>query len=774
LGILLASWWPIPLPFKFLSFGALPLLALGARHRNIALFILFMSLGMLRTGDRFWRPVPVPIRVWAAERKTVPVLFRAGEDCRGKNGKAQFNGTLLGWWEEERWVRASIPLLWQVASPDCDVRAGGFYRSLARFRIPRSFLNPSGQKAPRRLRAQGIGGMAWISGSPWIVPVQLPRHWLAKRVARLRQVFYRPLSGSPIRGLYLSLTLGDRGKLTPSQEEAFRRAGLSHLLVISGLHLGLVAAIFFGIFYFLGQIFRTWCGRGWVWLAALFLALLGAGGFSLGVGWSPPVLRSFGFIALVFIWVSFKLPRDLLHALGLLALGMLLWDPAYLWNLSFLMSFISVVGIILFIRRFKVFWDWFTRCFPKWDQPVLKWIAGLLGTTLTVNLILFPLTSYYFHQFSLVAPLANLVAGPLFSFIVMPCLTLINLFYLIFESHWLFPVLEWLLTLFLGVVSFFGKWSLASLWVTSPSPATWVFYVWGLIFFLTFPYLESGRKSFRLFLSAGIALWLLFLPLNPTVGPLKVTLFDVGQGESILITLPNGENLLLDGGGFNHGDFDVGERVIFPELIRRRIGKLRAMILSHPDRDHYGGLKYLAKQLPVQEFWYGQDPWVTPELKELKKLLSSQGTHLKKLHRSQNFSLAGVQFEILWPPRDPGVGRDNHNSLVMRLCHQKKCILLTGDIEGEGERQMVQKGSPLKSKWLKVAHHGSRTSTTSFFLEKVQPQTALISVGRANRFGMPHQEVLQRLRSRGIEVLRTDLTGQIEIIWPTALPIPNR
>lgn len=762
------------MPVRFLGFGVLPGLGFGSRTRSMAMFLFFVSLGMLRTGDRFWRPVPVPVQAWAAEGKTLPVLFRAGEDCREKNGKGQFSGTLLGWWEKERLVPASIPLAWNVASQDCDVRAGGFYRSRARFRIPHSFRNPSDQDARRGLRAQGVGGTAWISGSQWIVPVQLPRNEVMRRVARLRRVFYRPFSDSPIRGLYLSLTLGDRSQLNPSHEDAFRRAGLSHLLVISGLHLGLVAAIFFSVFYSLGQFFRTWSGRGWIWLAALFLALLGAGAYALAVGSAPPVLRSFGFIALIFVWVSLKLPRDLLHALGILALGMLLWEPAYLWNLSFLMSFISVGGIILFTRRYRVFWGWFATRFPKWDNLILKWMAGILGTTLSVNLILFPLTSHYFHQFSLVAPWANLVAGSLFSFLVMPCLTLINLFYLIFESDLLFPALEWLLSLFLGVVRFFGNGPVASLWVASPSPSTWIFYLGCLISFLVFFKLESGQKSFRFFLLAGVALWVLFLPIAPRYGPLKIALLDVGQGESILITLPNGENLLLDGGGFTRGDFDAGERVIFPELIRRRIGKLRAMILTHPDQDHYGGLNYIAKHLPVQEFWYGRDPWVTPQLNELKKLLFRQGTQLKKLHRSQIFFLAGVRFEILWPPREAGVGGDNDNSLVMRLCYQKKCILLTGDIESEAEREMMKGHLDIRSHWLKVAHHGSKTSTTVQFLEQVQPKTALMSVGESNRFGMPHHKVLRRLKDRGIQVLRTDLNGQIEITWPTVSAIPNR
>ncbi|HEX5032929.1 MAG TPA: ComEC/Rec2 family competence protein, partial [bacterium] len=280
-------------------------------------------------------------------------------------------------------------------------------------------------------------------------------------------------------------------------------------------------------------------------------------------------------------------------------------------------------------------------------------------------------------------------------------------------------------------------------------------------------------------LALGLAACLLFSGLGEAQraravpqGELSLTMFDVGQGESLLLELPEGQGLLLDGGGFPGSDFDVGRNVLMPELLARGRRRLEVMALSHPDADHAKGLRYLLDRLPPEELWIGIGTEVHPGFADLKELARSRGVALRVLSQGQRWKFGGADFEVLWPP-DHSVGlSDNNSSLVLRVCHFEYCLLLTGDIEAETEAALLRQAR--ETAVLKVAHHGSKTSSTPEFLTAWRPKVALISAGEGNRYRLPHRQVLDELEERGIHVLRTDRDGELRVKDLKASPIPSR
>lgn len=247
---------------------------------------------------------------------------------------------------------------------------------------------------------------------------------------------------------------------------------------------------------------------------------------------------------------------------------------------------------------------------------------------------------------------------------------------------------------------------------------------------------------------------------------LKLTMLDVGQGESLLLRLPEGQGLVIDGGGFPYSDFDVGGKVVLPELLGRGMQRPSALVLTHLDADHWKGLKSLAARLEVEEFWVGAGTLEDPGFTDLAEVLAGRGIPVRVLSEGRRWAMGGAEFEVLWPPaeaaRRSGLS-DNDRSLVLRVCLREVCFLLTGDLEAEGEAAVAAALAGRGCQVLKVGHHGSATSTSEAFLKGLRPHWALISAGEGNRYRLPHAAVLRRLTESGARLLRTDKMGQVEV-----------
>jgi competence protein ComEC len=250
---------------------------------------------------------------------------------------------------------------------------------------------------------------------------------------------------------------------------------------------------------------------------------------------------------------------------------------------------------------------------------------------------------------------------------------------------------------------------------------------------------------------------------------LEIAFLDIGQGDCAVVTFPNGHTMLVDAGGEPFAKFDTGRRVVLPYLRWRRIKRLDTVVMSHPHPDHFGGFPSVMRALPVGEFWHTGEKGGHRQYRALQKVLKERKIRQRLFPKRWSTDIGGVKVDVLHPFPGPYEGKTfywaldaNDNSLVLRLRYGQRTILLLGDVEERGEELMVERyGQGLRADVIKVAHHGSRTSSTELFLKTVRPRHAVMSLGRRNIFGFPHPEVKARYKRRKIRVWRTDRHGRI-------------
>jgi competence protein ComEC len=589
----------------------------------------------------------------------------------------------------------------------------------------------------------------------------------ATLLERLRNAAARRIEAElpPSRAsLAKALGLGDQAAIDVAQREAWARAGTAHLLSVSGLHVAIVAAFVYALWRFLlGRLpgaverFSTRRVAAALTLPAVFL-------YTVWVGSPACAVRSAVMAAVFFLGLAFGRPSSALNGLGVAGLGILLADPTSLYDPGFIMS-MGAVAALLFAPRLEPA--------KTLKGRVMRLGVASLVTSLAATLAIAPVTAYYFGQTSVVAPLSNLVAVPLGSIVATP-LAILFLALAPLSEH-LQSVLGWGLD--------------RSLWLLDEL-AQHVARLPGASLDLPRPNAIELVAWYALIVTLGLTVWkrrLYFLPAVPflvlagSVGArvserfgrdgLVATLPYVGQAEASLLELPGGETVLVDAGGTEHaGARDPGRDVLAPLLRRKGIRSIDLAILTHPHPDHLRGFAYLAQHFPIRELWWtgfgGELPeqqallaavhavgGVTRLTKELPAVVLRHGVELQILHPRPGAEAEGLSY---FPELQA-----NDNSMVVRVSLGERSLLLAGDIERDAEARLL----PVLAQTdiLKVAHHGSRSSTTAEFLAAVRPRLAVIAVGEENRFGFPDAEVLRRLAVHGVAVLRTDQDGMISM-----------
>jgi competence protein ComEC len=621
-------------------------------------------------------------------------------------------------------------------------------RIAGEFRLhrPTGFRNPGGFDYSAYLAREGI----FLVGSgradrltpltpeapPW--PVRIKR-WA---VGTIHQ-HLPPASAALLAGLLL----GERSELPQAADDAFRRAGVYHVLAVSGFNVALLASVVFLGLSLLG------IPRRLVAAAAVGCLI----GFAFVVGGQPSVVRAT--IMGVLLLIGRLLDREVnpLNSLALAALLILLWRPNDLRDPGFQLSFAATLGILILApptERFLAAAGW-----PRW-------LALPCSVSLGAQLAVTPIMLTHFNQLSLIGVGANLVVVPLAALATTLGLStlLLTLLWeaparLLFESLWV------LLVALRGTVWLLAKLPAAMVHLPAPHWTTSAgFYavVGTLPFFRRHWAVRTG--------SCLLVLWVMGVSLWPWVKPadrvLRVTFLDVGQGDAALVELPDGRRLLIDGGGGGGPRLDVGERVVAPFLWNHAVRVLDVVAMSHSDPDHAGGLGAILRHFTVKEFW-GNGVWDAGGA-ELRELLDRGGLLRRELRRGERIWLGSTLVTVLHPPTQllqgspRGAASDeNNNSLVLRLDWGLASILFTGDLEQEGEASLLGSSELLRHLVLKVGHHGSRYSTSERFLAAGQPSLAVISAGARNPFRHPAPEVLARLEAARIRTFRTDRDGAV-------------
>ena len=571
---------------------------------------------------------------------------------------------------------------------------------------------------------------------------------------------------------------------------AFARLGLTHVIAISGLHVGVVIGgwmLALRLFGVPGETAR-----------ALAFCLIPA--YVILSGAAPSVMRAGIMAMLGLAMLKRGQAGDAMRLLAFAAVAMTAWNPSYIHDVGFQLSFLVTAGLVAGTPAVM-------RLLPAgWP----KWLSGFAAVTVTAQLVSFPLTIFYFNRYSLLSGLANFALVPVFSLAVLPAgyLSLLVSAVSMPAARWLAKLAGWLNDAgFFLVEAGSALDRTGTVWPSPPVGAVLAYFLllagaragiarWRSGERELFP--ASARAGRRLFFlcALGLILWLTFAyRIGDWTTRGTVSFLDVGQGDAILIRTPQGRTVLVDGGGTMRSSrpgeewrtgrdpYEVGKDLLAPLLAKRGIRHIDVMIATHGDLDHVGGLVAVAKMWPTGRIVFNGTLSDTPAFAELMTVALERNIPVQAAGFGRSLELdRHTRLDFLHPaPRKSLTPESDQNrfSLVFLLNMHGRRLLFTGDIDAEAERETVRRlrlAGPDGSRpdaesphggqavdVLKIAHHGSRHSTTELWLNRWKPRLAVISVGERNVYGHPGKDLLERLARHRIPVLRTDLHGEIRM-----------
>ena len=709
----------------------------------------------------------------------------------------------------------------------------------SRLRSLRNFRNPGGFDYKRYMFFQGVCATAYIQGHRVTILERHKSHFWSDLIDNTRHRIARIIAGTgkgPHSAVLKALIVGDRSYITQDTREAFNRAGVGHLLAISGLHIGIVATMAFLFLQRMLTNIKPLLWRAWTRKTAALLALIPVWFYGFISGFSPSTQRAVIMVSVFLMTFLFEREHDIMNTIALAALAILVIFPPSMYSISFQLSFSAVLAIIF----------GFT-CVSKLHKPGNGRNRHPLMQTLKKRLIDFlwvsvfaiggtlPLVMHYFNQVSLVGIAANLIVVPLVGFTVVP-LGLIAVFLSAFCFNcaaWCFTVCGAILKLSLKLIEIFSGFEFAAVKTFTPTvleigcyyvlfwavlsliqkhppsadgntqsggpdtgatapvrkkhifqkihilPSLYIGFVTDTIAYLKVQKTLFTQPKFMAILASVVTFVLIcdagyWLHYRLWHQDLRITIIDVGQGSAALLELPDGYTMLIDGGGFSDNSiFDIGARVVAPLLWRKRIKTIDTLILTHPNSDHLNGLIYIAEHFKVQYMWTNSETRDTLGYRKLMEVIARRGIVLPSFgHLPRKQIIRGVEINILYPPDgflDKKGGdkwrNTNNNSMVIHVSLGSISFLFPGDIMAEAEKELVDiSGTSLASSVLLAPHHGSRSSSSALFLDRVAPRIVVISSGWKNSFKFPHTAVLKQYRRRGYQVFRTDTSGAITFI----------
>jgi competence protein ComEC len=604
------------------------------------------------------------------------------------------------------------------------------------------------------------------SADRWRIWLDEVRRRLAERTRSLAPT---PQSAA----LYLTLAAGLRAELGNDLEDQFALSGLAHVLSVSGLHVAALAVLTLRLMRFL--VVRTWPGARlvdakrvaaplsipWIWAYVLF------------TGNQTPAVRSAVMATTAFAAMALWTKADTLNSLALAAIALLAFDPAGIADLSLQLSFSAVLSLILLAPAIRAALPIkspdpgaSSRSFrlQKLREAGLQTFCASAAATLVGA----PLVAASFHRVSLAGLISNIVCLPLCGLLTVLAAAGAAAFVafppaavpFLYAGSWASEALLW-------IVGWFAASPGAA--ISVPSFGTWssALFALGLLVFA----LGSGRwRAGAALMPLGMASGLVFPWALPQAG-LRCTFLSVGHGDSAVLS-SRGHHALVDGGGVPNGT-DTGRKYVLPFLREMAISELDLAVLSHPHPDHALGMISTLRKVRTQALWLPAGEVKGPL--SLKLIEAAGSARVEEVHTSHlPLTLGEATIEILGPPSDPVLLRKvNDRSVVLRVRHGQVTLLLMGDVEEVGE-ELIEPGPATV---VKVAHHGSATSSSPAFVAAARPKFVVFCVGRNNRFHLPDNEVEERYRSIGAECFRTDLDGAVtfesngrDVRWKTFHP----
>lgn len=624
---------------------------------------------------------------------------------------------------------------------------GDKWQLLVKLKVPHGFHNPNGFDYEKWLYQKGLHATGYVRNSA--SNQRAPDNAMLS-VDALRQHVQQVIAALPNNsniGLLQALTIGHKALISSQQWQVLVKSGTSHLLAISGLHIGLVSGLVFFVtrrlvpVSFLGVLSaQQYAAIVSICSAALYTAL---------AGFSIPTQRAFIMLLVIMLAILLKRPAFSLNTLSLALLAVLIHDPISVLSVGFWLSFIAVLLISLIVA---------TRGYTStaWIQGVrVQWIIALA---------MLPLTLLLFNQGTLISPIANMLMIPLVGLLIVPLSLVASLLstFSLTASVWLFSLASHLLSVGWAITEWLAGLPYAS-WQQADVPLLQAALALCGGVLLLLP------KGFPLKFSGIILLlpMLLYEADRPVGDDVWISVLDVGQGLSMVIRTQD-KTLLYDAGAKVGERFDVGSQVVAPYLRSVGVSQLDTLVISHVDNDHAGGAGAVIRQLSVAQFMVGSRG-ISDGL--------PYGTTETPCKAGDSWRWNGVLFEVLHPKTL--FSKTNNQSCVLRVSNSHASVLLSGDIESKVEHLLVEKNrKQLAADVLIAPHHGSNTSSSTEFLKAVSPRLVIVSSGYKNRFRHPARKVVNRYAEMGVELLNTAYDGAIQLKFSQIVanaPIrPNR
>jgi len=632
-------------------------------------------------------------------------------------------------------LRKVVRLSW--CSPPADLKPGDQWYLTARLKRPRGTANPQGFDYQAWLLANGVRAVGYVRNQqpPVIQDTGDQLSFNAVRYRLMQSLFSTDRENN---GLLKALLLGDKTDVKAEDWAVLQKTGTVHLMAISGLHIGLVAWICFAIGRAVSHTVGWLLRRNWLWPPPL-LSLFGAAVYAGLAGFAIPTQRALIMVCLFSLALisGRKLNYWFVYFLAMSVVA--LADPFASLATGFWLSF-AAVGILVFCLQWRIHGR------PKWVVSLQAQWWLLVGLFLPLALLGMPS--------SLMAPFCNLIAVPLVSFVVIPLL-LAAAAILVFSVDTAMALMD-AADAVLGLV--WRGLSIAATPDAFVSLKLLQFYtpelsVISVIAALPALFLVLSPRGLRLRL-LGAALYFTIVLGRSDHEPLRMTVLDVQQGLGIALMAPD-YVWLYDTGAAMGDNFDMGSRVIAPYLRRQGRKHIDAIIVSHGDSDHAGGLQSLNNQFSPSQIYAGEPDRLPDDI------------YGQPCYRGMQWQAGALNFKVIWPPKARYKDLDSNNkSCIVQANYYNSVILFTGDIDKHVEQVLLEEGVLPSSVAIVVApHHGSGTSSSQAFIDHLRPQFVVFSAGYRNRYRLPSAAVVERWQRAGARVLRTDLGGAVEFIW---------